>query len=558
MDWLVNTLFEPSSIQAIIAISLISALGLQLGKIKIFNISLGITFVFFVGIVVGYFRIPMNEDILNFAQNFGLVIFVYALGLQVGPGFFSSFKKDGITLNLLALAVIFIGFAITILFSYTTNVTLPNLIGILCGAVTNTPVLGAAQQALEQVSYGDANTLSKMALGCAIAYPLGVVGVILAIAFMRALLFPNLSNENKPEKGKSDTYVGEYHVTNPALTDKTVSEIMKHSKSRFVISRLWRDGKVSIPVSNTVIKQDDHLLIISPKSDVDSIKLIFGEQENVDWNKEDIDWNHIDKSHLVSRRIIVTRSKVNGVKLGTLKLRNLYGINITRINRAGIDLFPSPNLSLQIGDKLTVVGESASINNVSKILGDEVKRLKDPNLIAIFVGVALGLVLGAMPLPIPGMNFPIRLGIAGGPIIVGILMGAFGPRLHLTTYTTQSANMMMRQFGIVIYLACLGLGAGKDFFDTILKPEGILWVGIGFVLTVVPVILVGIISMKIYKINYSKSIGMLCGSMANPMALNYVNSTVDSDEPSVAYATVYPVSMFVRIVATQLLLLIFL
>ncbi len=558
MDWLVNTLFEPSSIQAIIAISLISALGLQLGKIKIFNISLGITFVFFVGIVVGYFRIPMNEDILNFAQNFGLVIFVYALGLQVGPGFFSSFKKDGITLNLLALAVIFIGFAITILFSYTTNVTLPNLIGILCGAVTNTPVLGAAQQALEQVSYGDTNTLSKMALGCAIAYPLGVVGVILAIAFMRALLFPNLSNENKPEKGKSDTYVGEYHVTNPALTDKTVSEIMKHSKSRFVISRLWRDGKVSIPVSNTVIKQDDHLLIISPKSDVDSIKLIFGEQENVDWNKEDIDWNHIDKSHLVSRRIIVTRSKVNGVKLGTLKLRNLYGINITRINRAGIDLFPSPNLSLQIGDKLTVVGESASINNVSKILGDEVKRLKDPNLIAIFVGVALGLVLGAMPLPIPGMNFPIRLGIAGGPIIVGILMGAFGPRLHLTTYTTQSANMMMRQFGIVIYLACLGLGAGKDFFDTILKPEGILWVGIGFVLTVVPVILVGIISMKIYKINYSKSIGMLCGSMANPMALNYVNSTVDSDEPSVAYATVYPVSMFVRIVATQLLLLIFL
>lgn len=558
MDRLVNTLFEPSSIQAIIAISLISALGLQLGKIKIFNISLGITFVFFVGIVVGYFRIPMNEDILNFAQNFGLVIFVYALGLQVGPGFFSSFKKDGITLNLLALAVIFIGFAITILFSYTTNVTLPNLIGILCGAVTNTPVLGAAQQALEQVSYGDTNTLSKMALGCAIAYPLGVVGVILAIAFMRALLFPNLSNENKPEKGKSDTYVGEYHVTNPALTDKTVSEIMKHSKSRFVISRLWRDGKVSIPVSNTVIKQDDHLLIISPKSDVDSIKLIFGEQENVDWNKEDIDWNHIDKSHLVSRRIIVTRSKVNGVKLGTLKLRNLYGINITRINRAGIDLFPSPNLSLQIGDKLTVVGESASINNVSKILGDEVKRLKDPNLIAIFVGVALGLVLGAMPLPIPGMNFPIRLGIAGGPIIVGILMGAFGPRLHLTTYTTQSANMMMRQFGIVIYLACLGLGAGKDFFDTILKPEGILWVGIGFVLTVVPVILVGIISMKIYKINYSKSIGMLCGSMANPMALNYVNSTVDSDEPSVAYATVYPVSMFVRIVATQLLLLIFL
>jgi AspT/YidE/YbjL antiporter-like protein len=558
MNWLVETLLEPSSIQAIIVISLISALGLQLGKIKVFNISLGITFVFFVGIIVGHFDLDMNKDMLNFAQNFGLIIFVYALGLQVGPGFFSSFKKGGIQLNLLALAVILIGFGLTILFSYTTDVSLPNMIGILSGAVTNTPALGAAQQALKQISYGDTNTLSEMALGCAIAYPLGVVGVILAVAAMRAFLIPKDKKIKISDKAKTDTYVGEYHVTNPALAGKTVAEIMKCTHTRFVITRRWREGKVTIPVSDTVLELDDHLLVISTESDVESIKLIFGEQENVDWNKEDIDWNHIDNSHLVSRRIIVTRNKVNGVKLGTLRLRNTYGINITRINRAGIDLFPSPQLSLQIGDRLTVVGEAASINNVSKILGDEVKRLKNPNLIAIFLGVALGLLLGALPLPIPGMTLPIKLGIAAGPIIVGILMGAFGPRFHITTYTTQSANLMMRQFGIVVYLACLGLDAGTDFFETVFRPEGLLWITLGFALTVIPVVIVGMIAMKVYKINYSKSVGMLCGSMANPMALNYVNSTVEGDEPSVAYATVYPASMFVRIVATQILLLVFL
>jgi len=558
MDWLLETLLEPSSIQAIIVISLISALGIQLGKIKIFNISLGITFVFFVGIIVGHFNLDMNKDMLNFAQDFGLILFVYALGLQVGPGFFSSFKKGGIKLNFLALAVILIGFLLTIIFSYTTDISLPNMIGILSGAVTNTPVLGAAQQALKQISYGDANTLSEMALGCAIAYPLGVVGVILAVALMRKVLVPRDQKIKIIDKGQSDTYVAEYRITNPAISGKSVSEIMKHMHTRFVISRLWREGKVSIPVSETILSLGDHLLIISTESDVEKIKLIFGTQEDVDWNKEDIDWNHIDNSHLVSRRIIVTRSKVNGVKLGTLKLRNTYGINITRINRAGIDLFPSPQLALQIGDRLTVVGESASINNVAKILGDEVKRLKNPNLIAIFLGIALGLLLGALPLHIPGMSIPIKLGIAAGPIIVGILMGAFGPRFHITTYTTQSANLMMRQFGLVIYLACLGLDAGTEFFETVFRPEGLLWITLGFALTVVPVIIVGVMAMKIYNISYSKSVGMLCGSMANPIALNYVNSTVEGDEPSVAYATVYPASMFVRIVATQLLLLIFL
>lgn len=557
MNWLFELISQPSTIQSIILISVVSAIGLELGKFKIFNISLGITFVFFIGIVIGHIDLDINKDMLYFAQNFGLVLFVYALGLQVGPSFFSSLKKGGIRLNGLAFIVIIIGLVLTLVFSRLTNISLPNMVGILTGAVTNTPALGAAQQALRQIDPTNTKAISDMALACAIAYPMGVVGVILAIAVMRIFFGPKESI-NKSIKKDTDTYVGEFQITNPALFGLTVRETMKHTTKRFVISRIWRDGKVTIPTSESVLQKHDHLLIISIKSDVESIKVLFGEQENIDWNKEDIDWNHIDNSQLVSRRIIVTRSKVNGVKLGTLRLRNIYGINITRINRAGIDLLPSPNLSLQIGDKITVVGESASINNVAKILGDEIKRLKEPNLIAIFIGIALGLILGSLPIPFPGMEIPIKLGIAGGPIIVGILMGAFGPRFHLTIYTTQSANLMMRQLGIIIYLACLGIDAGEHFFETIIRPEGLLWIGLGFALTILPVIIVGILAMKILHISYPKSVGMLCGSMANPMALNYVNSTVEGDEPAVAYATVYPVSMFLRIITTQLLLMLFL
>lgn len=557
MDWLLDLITQPSSIQSVILIAVVSAIGLELGKFKIFNISLGITFVFFIGIVIGHLQLNVNKDMLYFAQNFGLILFVYALGLQVGPGFFSSLKKGGIRLNTLAFGVILIGLVLTLVFSRLTNVSLPNMVGILTGAVTNTPALGAAQQALRQIDPTDTKNISDMALACAIAYPLGVVGVIIAIAVMRIWFGPKESLD-KSVKKDTDTYVGEFQVTNPGLFGLTIRETMKHTPKRFVISRIWRDGKVTIPTSESILHEHDHLLVISIKSDVESIKILFGEQENVDWNKEDIDWNHIDNSQLVSRRIIVTRGKVNGVKLGTLRLRNTYGINITRINRAGIDLLPSPHLSLQIGDKITVVGESASINNVAKILGDEIKRLKEPNLMAIFIGIAFGLILGALPIPFPGMNFPIKLGIAGGPIIVGILMGAFGPRFHLTIYTTQSANLMMRQLGIIIYLACLGIDAGEHFFETVVRPEGLLWIGLGFALTTIPVIIMGIIAMKIFNINYSKSVGMLCGSMANPMALNYVNSTVEGDEPAVAYATVYPVSMFLRIISTQLLLMLFL
>lgn len=557
MNWFIEAVLESPSVLAIIVISIVSAIGLQLGKLKILNISLGITFVFFVGILIGHFKLTLNKDMLNFAQNFGLILFVYALGLQVGPGFFSSLRAGGLRLNALALGVVFLGLALTVIFSYASNISLPNMVGILCGATTNTPALGAAQQALKQIN-GDPRVIADMALATAVAYPLGVVGVILAIILLRKMFVPREEFNKLSEKKDSDMHVGEFHITNPAVEGKSILEMMKLTSKHFVISRIWHDGVVTIPTSESILRHNDHLLIISKKSDVEHIKVLFGEQEkNVDWNKEDIDWNHIDNSLLVSRRIIVSRSKVNGEKLGSLKLRNTYGINITRINRAGIDLLASPDLMLQIGDKLTVVGEKASIDNVAKILGNEEKHLDRPNLIAIFLGIALGLLLGAVPISFPGMSFPVKLGIAGGPIIVGILMGAFGPRFRFTTYTTQSANLLMREFGLTVYLACLGIGAGEHFFETVFQTEGLLWIAFGFVLTVLPVITIAVIAMKIYKINYAKCVGMLCGSMANPMALNYVDSTIDNDQPSVAYATVYPVSMFARIVFTQILLMLF-
>lgn len=555
MDWLYSDFFEPSIIQTVVLICLISAVGLQLGKIKIFNISLGITFVFFAGIVVGHYDFDFNRDMLDFAQNFGLIIFVYALGIQVGPGFFSSLKKGGFKLNMLSMAVVFVGIIMAIILSKMTNVSMPDMMGVLSGAVTNTPALGAAQQALKQVDPTNIKGVSNMALACAVAYPLGVVGVILAIAFMKSCFVSKDNNSDADKKKDSNIYVGEFLVTNPAVASRSIKAIMNLSHKKFIISRIWRDGKVTIPTSDSTLELKDHILVITVKEDVESIKVLFGEQENVDWNKEDIDWNHIDNSHLVSRRIIVTRDKVNGVKLGSLRLRNLYGINITRIDRAGMDLLPSPELSLQIGDKITIVGEKVSVNNVAKILGDEMERLNNPNLIAIFVGIGLGLILGSLPIYIPGVSMPIKLGIAGGPIIVGILMGAFGPRFHFTTYTTQSANLMLRQFGIVVYLACLGLSSGEHFFETVFQEQGLTWISLGFSLTVVPVLLVGFTAMKVFKVDYADTMGMLCGSMANPMALNYADTTVKGDEPAVAYATVYPLTMFVRIITAQLILL---
>ncbi len=555
MNWLQEAFLEPTMVQAVIIISLVSALGLYLGRIKIFGISLGITFVFFAGILAGHLGIVVNKDMLYFAQSFGLILFVYALGLQVGPGFFSSLKKGGVAMNMMGLGVILLGLIMTVGLHWVTGVSLSNMVGLLCGAVTNTPALGAAQQALLQIDPTNTKGVTDMALACAVAYPLGVVGVILAIIILRAL-FADKKQKDLKEQRDTTTYVAEFHVSNPAIYEKSIKDVMKLTDKHFVISRVWRNGKVSIPTSDTLLHEHDHLLIISVKSDVENIKVLFGEQENVDWNKADIDWNAID-SQLISRRIAVTRNRVNGVKLDSLRLRNLYGINITRVNRAGIDLLASPDLRLQIGDRLTIVGEANSVNTVGKILGDEIKRLNNPNLLAVFIGISLGMLLGALPITLPGMSTPVKLGIAGGPIIVGILMGAFGPRFHLTTYTTMSANLMLRQLGIIIYLAGLGIDSGVHFFETVFRAEGLLWIGLGFLLTIVPVLIVGFIASQFFKLDYAHNVGMLCGSMANPMALSYANTTVDGDEPSVSYATVYPLSMFIRVISAQLVLMLF-
>lgn len=550
MEWLYSLFIEHSALQAVVVLSLISAIGLGLGKIHVCGISLGVTFVFFAGILAGHFGLSIDLQMLNYAESFGLIIFVYALGLQVGPGFFSSFRKGGVTLNMLAIAVVILGTFLAVVCSYTTGVSLPNMVGILCGATTNTPALGAAQQTLKQMGLES----STPALGCAVAYPLGVIGVILAVLLIRKLLVRREDLEVQEKDDANKTYIAAFQVHNPAIFNKSIKDIAHMSYPKFVISRLWRDGNVSIPTSEKIIKEGDRLLVVTSEKDALALTVLFGEQENTDWNKEDIDWNAID-SQLISQRIVVTRPELNGKKLGALRLRNHYGINISRVYRSGVQLLATPELTLQLGDRLTVVGEAAAIQNVEKVLGNAIKSLKEPNLVAVFVGIILGLALGAVPFSIPGISTPVRLGLAGGPIIVGILIGTFGPRLHMITYTTRSANLMLRALGLSLYLACLGLDAGAHFFDTVFRPEGLLWIGLGFGLTLVPTVLVGFFAFKIMKIDFGSVSGMLCGSMANPMALNYANDTIPGDNPSVAYATVYPLSMFLRVIIAQVLLM---
>ena len=548
MEWLYNLFLEHSALQAVVVLSLISAIGLGLGRVHFWGVSLGVTFVFFAGILAGHFGLSVDPQMLNYAESFGLVIFVYSLGLQVGPGFFSSFRKGGVTLNMLALAVVLLGTLLTVVASYATGVSLPDMVGILCGATTNTPALGAAQQTLKQMGIES----STPALGCAVAYPMGVIGVILAVLLIRKFLVHKEDLEIKEKDDANKTFIAAFQVHNPAIFNKSIKDIAQMSYPKFVISRLWRDGHVSIPTSDKVLKEGDRLLVITAEKNVLALTVLFGEQEeNTDWNKEDIDWNAID-SELISQRIVVTRPELNGKKLGSLRLRNHYGINISRVYRSGVQLLATPELILQLGDRLTVVGEAAAIQNVEKVLGNAVKSLKEPNLVVIFIGIVLGLALGAIPFSIPGISTPVKLGLAGGPIIVGILLG---PRIHMITYTTRSANLMLRALGLSMYLACLGLDAGAHFFDTVFRPEGLLWIALGAGLTIIPTVLVGFVAFKIMKIDFGSVSGMLCGSMANPMALNYANDTIPGDNPSVAYATVYPLCMFLRVIIAQVLLM---
>ena len=496
MNWFTDLFTENTFIQAVTVLSLISATGLALGNIKVFGISFGVTFVFFAGIIAGHFGISIDPEMLALAQNFGLILYIYALGVQVGPGFFSSFKHGGIKANLLATVLLIIGTLMAMIIHWTTGISAADTVGLLAGAVTNTPMLGAGQQALLQINPDDVQGTNSMAMACATAYPFGLIGMILSVMILRKIFEPK-EKKRSAENSTDNTFITEYQISNPA---------------------------------------------------------IFGQQENVDWNKKDIDWNAID-SQLVSSKVLVTKSEHNGVKLGDLKLRNSYGINITRVNRAGIDLLPSRSLRLQLGDKLTIVGEARAIDNVSKILGNESKALKNPNLISIFIGIVLGIILGSIPIAIPGISMPVKLGIAGGPIIVGILMGSFGPRFHIATYTTRSANLMLRQFGLTLYLAGLGLSAGAGFFETVFSLEGLKWVAISLFLATVPVILMGIAAAKIFKLDYADNIGMLCGGMANPFALDYAYTDSEGDDPAAVYATVYPANIFLRVISAQLLIM---
>lgn len=552
MEWLDSLFVDHSPLQAVIVLSVIIALGLGLGKIKVMGVSLGVTFVFFVGILAGHLGFSIDPQMLQYAQSFGLVLFVYELGLKVGPGFFASFRSGGIKLNMLGLATVLLGTLMAVGISLIWHIPMGDMVGILCGATTNTPALGAAQETLTQLGRPAAGA----ALSCAVTYPLGVVGVILAFIITRKLFAKPADMCSHVSEESNRTYIATFLVHNPGVFNRPVREVAAFAPHKFVISRLWHDGKVEIPTSETLIHEGDRLLIVTTDADAPALTVLFGEQEKKDWNAENIDWNAIDSS-LISKHVIVTRPEINGKRLGSLKLRNSYGINISRVLRSGVQLLATPELVLQMGDRLTVVGEAKAIENVEKLLGNVATDLREPNLAAIFIGMVLGLILGSVPFFIPGIETPVRLGLAGGPIIVGLLIGSFGPRLHLVTYTTRSANLMLRGIGLSLFLACLGLSSGADFLETVMTGDGPVWIAVGFLLTVIPVLIMAVPAMHVFRLGFGETCGMLAGAMANPMALSYANDECDGDDPAVAYATVYPVSMFVRVIIAQLLVLIF-
>lgn len=552
MDWITEILTDYTPLQAVIVLSVIIALGLGLGKIKIFGVSLGVTFVFFVGILAGHLGLSIDPQMLLYAQNFGLVLFVYELGLKVGPGFFASFRSGGIKMNLLGLATVLLGTAVAVGFTFALGIPMSDMVGILSGATTNTPALGAAQETLSQLGMPSAGA----ALSCAVTYPLGVVGVILAFIVVRKLFVRPKDLVTHVHEDGSQPFIAAYQIHNPGVFDRSVREVASFAPHKFVISRLWHDGRVSIPTSDTMLHEGDRLLVISNDEDAAALTVLFGQREETDFNKSDIDWNAID-STLISKHVVVTKPDINGKRLGSLKLRNSYGINISRVLRAGVQLLATPQLVLQLGDRLTVVGEAKAIENVERLLGNATTTLREPNLAAIFIGMVLGLLLGAVPIYIPGVDTKVCLGVAGGPIIVGILVGAFGPRFHLITYTTRSANLMLRGIGLSLFLACLGLSSGADFLETVMTSDGPVWIMVGFVITILPVIIMAIPAMRVWKLNFGETCGMLAGAMANPIALTYSNDACKTDDPAVAYATVYPVSMFLRVIIAQLLVVVF-
>jgi len=553
MDWLQNLLFDENSIAHIVLLySFVIAVGVLLGKIKFFGVSLGVTFVLFTGIVCGHFGLTGNTQILTFLQDFGLILFVFCIGLQVGPSFFSSFKKGGIAMNLVAMGIVALNIVVAVALYYGLNgrIELPMMVGILCGAVTNTPGLGAANEALSQLNYNG----PQIAMGYACAYPLGVLGIIGSIIAIRYICRINLKKEEediaKEEAANPHLTPRMMHleVHNEALAGKTLLQVRDFMGRDFVCSRILQNGHVSIPNRYTVFHLGDQLFVVCAEDDAEAIIAFIGPKIEVDWEKQD--------TPMVSRRILITQPKMNGKQLGEFHFSSMYGVNVTRVNRSGMDIFASRNLTLQVGDRVMVVGPQDAVERVANLMGNSLKRLDHPNIVTIFVGIFLGIFFGSLPIAFPGIPTPVKLGLAGGPLIVSILIGRFGYKLKLVTYTTMSANLMLREIGIALFLASVGIKAGANFVNTVVDGDGLLYVGCGFLITVIPLLIMGAVARWHYKMNYFMLMGLIAGSNTDPPALAYSNQTAGNNAPAVGYSTVYPVSMFLRILTAQLLILI--
>ena len=552
MNWFESLFWEQSALQALCVISVIIAIGLGLGKLRLCGISLGVTFVFFTGIMAGHIGLSIDPEILKYAEDFGLMLFVYELGLKVGPGFFSSFRSGGIKLNLLGLGLVLTGSAVAVALSFLMAIPMTDMVGILSGATTNTPSLGAAQQAISQLGL----STEGAALSCAVTYPLGAVGVILAFIVVKKFIARKNDYAQRCHNDSDHTYVAEFRVTNPGIFGMSLKEINALGAIQFVVSRLWHDDNVSIPGPDDILHDNDRVLVITNEDQVAKLTVLFGEKSDRDWNKPDINWDSVDKN-LLSRTITISKPQLNGRRLGSLRLRGIYGVNISRVSRSGVRLLARPDLILQLGDRLTIVGTSDAINKVGAIVGNSDTDLKDPNLAAIFIGIVLSLIVGSIPISIPGIAVPIKLGLAGGPIVVGILIGRFGPQFQMVTYTTRSANLMLRGIGLSLFLACLGLDAGSQFIDTILRGNGLTWVAAGFIITIVPSLAMTVAAMRWWHFDFGTAAGMVSGAMANPMSMTYAGEITPGDNAAVAYATTYPLSMFARVVIAQLLVLCF-
>lgn len=555
MEW-IGELFTGTSIaHAAFLYALVIALGVLLGRVKIFGVSLGVTFVLFVGILMGHFGLTIDAPILNFMKEFGLILFVFSIGMQVGPGFFSSFKHEGIRLNFLAMAIIALNIVVTLaIYFLDGSIEMPMLVGILSGAVTNTPGLGAAEQALTQLYQdGIITEVPKIALGYAVAYPLGVIGIILAMILVRLVFRIKYADETaKIEKENADSllipHVITYKVENKLIVGRTLSDLGLMINRNFVVSRIKRNDDIIIPNSDVTIEQNDLLLTVLSEPDEEALSAFIGP-------KVEMDWKSIP-APVISRRILVSKEEFNGRKIGSLRLRMGYRLNVTRVNRAGVDLLASPNLSLQVGDRLTVVGKIEDIERLAERLGNSMQRLNQPNIFTIFIGILIGIVFGSIPFAIPGMPVPLKLGLAGGPLIIAILIGRYGYKMGLTTYTSTSANLMLREVGICMFLASVGIGAGGEFVATV-KSGGLMWILWGFLITFIPLLVVGLFGRGYYKLNYYTLSGLMAGSYTDPPALAYSNKVANNDAPAVAYSTVYPLSMFLRVLTAQILVLAF-